>query len=139
MMGMALIATMSGENVKIDFKYGDITDANQELPHLRKTAVYIPVKKTNNNKSSTKMSIFVVTILIRSSVTLLINKRINPTKTQIAAIKEEISRNNNLRGSLFHRMMLFGIRKATKCPKNNTNIPQWKGMDPQNNFLPSKN
>jgi hypothetical protein len=123
-MGMALIATISGENVKIDFNYGDITDANQELPHLRKTAVYIPEKKTNNNKSSTKISIFVVTIFIRSSVTLLINKRTSPMKTQIPAINEEISRNNNLRGSLFQRMMLCGIRKATKCPKNNNNIPQ---------------
>jgi len=113
-IGMALTAAISGEKVKMDFKYGDITDANNELPHLKKTAVYIPEKNTNNSSSSMKISILVVTIFILSSVILLINNSISPIKTQIAAINEEISKNNNRKGSLFQRMILFGMRKARR-------------------------
>ena len=136
---MALTAAISGEKMKMDFKYGDITDANQELPHLKKTAVYIPEKNTNNSNSSTKISILVVTIFTLSSVSLLINNSISPIKTQIAAINEEISKNNNRKGSLFQRMILFGMRKARRWPKNSIINPQWNGTEPQNNFLPSKN
>jgi hypothetical protein len=34
--------------------------------------------------------------------------------TQIAAIKDEISKSNNLAGTLFQMIILFGIKKARR-------------------------
>lgn len=40
--GIAETATISGENKKIDLRYGVIVPANQEEPHLKKKATQRP-------------------------------------------------------------------------------------------------
>jgi hypothetical protein len=50
-----------------------------------------------------------------------------------------ISRISNLTGWLFQAITASGIKNAKRCPKKRKSSPQWKGTEPQNKCLPSRN
>ena len=137
--GSVLTALISGCNTNIDRTYGVITGANQVEPQRAVKAMTRPVITCKINSTSTIISIREVTGFKRGFLNLRTKRVTNPNSTIIPNMNEVTSIIISLRGWLLKARTVLGIKNATKCPKNKNRMPQWKGTDPQNSCLPSKN